>query len=212
MKKYLLFVFIIYITPQIRAQVGVGTLNPEAELHVNGSMLVGDAFQIVTLPSVTNTDEDFKLLTRLTTSTAAIQGEITKLDVDVLTIAPINAVNYTFNNLQSDNLTDVDLQYDADKYIVALSNFQYIGGAVRKQTSASTNSIGTFVMRTFISNGTWHVEIRNRYLDTLGSDTVTYKVTLIIYDKSFFKNLPAITTDLQGSNTGTASAVPDVVN
>lgn len=218
MRKILLLITFIYSCYTF-AQVGIGTQNPQASLDVNGSMLVQGTFEVGTLPVVTNTDQDFKLLTRLTTPTAALEGEITVLDVDNLTVAPINVINYSFTNLQSDNLTDVDLQYSSSDYIVGLSNFQYIGDPVSKQTGTNSNSIGTFVMRTYEapstidpSINTWHLEIRNRFLDTELSGSVSYKVTFIVYDKSFFKKLDTITTDLNGKNTGTASSIPDLAN
>ncbi|SRX55927.1 hypothetical protein [Aequorivita sp. CIP111184] len=191
------------------AQVGVGTLNPQAELDINGSLLVQKEFKTGLLPTVKITDENFKLLTRLTNSSPV--GEITVLNVDSLTVAPINVVNYKFDNIHLDNLTDVDLQFDANKYIVGVANFRYLGDAVKKTPTGSTNSIGAFVTRTFIQNGTWHLEIRNRFLDfTNNSQGIKYHVTFIIYDKSYFRNLPVITTNLNGSNTGVASSIPNL--
>ncbi|CAM3414837.1 hypothetical protein [Aequorivita lipolytica] len=191
------------------AQVGVGTLNPQAELDINGSLLVQQEFVTGSLPTVKITDENFKLLTRLTNSSPV--GEIRVLNVDSLTVAPINVVNYRFDNIYLDNLTDVDLQYDANKYIVGVANFRYVGDAIKKIATGGTNSIGAFVVRTFIQNGTWHLEIRNRFLDiTDGTEGIQYYVTFIIYDKSYFKNLPAITTNLNGSQIGVASSVPNL--
>ncbi|MBT0607962.1 hypothetical protein [Aequorivita echinoideorum] len=190
------------------SQVGIGTETPRAALDVHGSMLVQQGFNLGTLPTVKNTDEDFKLLTRLTNSSPV--GEITVLDVDSLTVAPINVINYRFNNVSLDNLTNVNLQYDANKYVVAVSNFQYLGDAIPKTASGTTTSIGAFLVRAFVENGTWHLEIKNRFLDLQASapNGIRYRATLIIYDKSYFRNLPVITTNLGGSNTGMASAVP----
>lgn len=191
------------------AQIGVGTLNPQAELDINGSLLVQQEFMTGPLPTVNITDENFKLLTRLTNSSPV--GEITVLNVDSLTVAPINVVNYKFDNIHLDNLTDVDLQYDANKYIVGVANFRYVGDAVKKEPTASTTLIGAFVIRTFIQNGTWHLEIRNRFLDiTNGTEGIQYYVTFIIYDKSYFRNLPVITTNLNGSHIGEASSIPNL--
>ncbi len=191
------------------AQVGVGTLNPQAELDINGSLLVQQEFMTGPLPTVKITDENFKLLTRLTNSSPV--GEITVLNVDSLTVAPINVVNYKFDNIHLDNLTDVDLQYDANKYIVGVANFRHVGDAVKKAPTASTTSIGAFVIRTFIQNGTWHLEIRNRFLDiTYGTEGIQYYVTFIIYDKSYFRNMPVITTNLNGSHIGEASSIPNL--
>lgn len=192
------------------AQVGIGTTDPQAELDVNGSLLVQAEVNVGTLPTVVHADEDFKLLTRLTNSEPL--GELTVLNVDSLTVAPINLINYRFNNINLDNLTDVDLQYDATKYIVGVANFRYIGDAIKKTPINGKKSIGAFVVRTFVKSGNWHLEIRNRFLD-LEANTpngIQYHVTLIVYDKSYFKNLPPITTNLNGSQTGVASAIPNL--
>lgn len=202
-----LLILLIALLPSLAfCQVGIGTNQPQADLHIAGELLVQDTFTISPLPSVNMMDENFKLLTRTTNS--ALQGEITLLDVDSLTVAPINVVNYSFSNIRSDNLTDVNLQYDADRYVVGIANFRYLGDAIKKIPVNGTATIGTFVIRTFVSNGQWHMEIRNRDLDLDGGDSLQYLVTLIVYDKSYYRHMEPIVTNLGGSNTGTASSVP----
>lgn len=190
------------------AQVGIGTTTPETDLHIAGELLVQESFSIKPLPAVTMADEDFKLVTRLTNSTPV--GEIAILNVDSLTVAPINVINYEFSNIRRDNLREVNLQYSADKYIVGVANFRYVGDAIEKQDGIGGKTIGTFVLRTFVHNNQWHLEIRNRDLDLRNGRSVEYYVTLIVYDKSYYRNLPPIITNLGGANTGTASAVPDI--
>lgn len=192
------------------AQVGIGTSNPQADLDVVGSTLVQKEFKLQTLPVVSSTDQDFKLLTRVKNSSP--KGKIAVLDVDRSQVAPINVIDYVFENISLDNLRDVDLQYDAGKYVVGLANFRYEGDAIKKDTVSGGQSVGAFVMRTFISNGTWHLEIRNRFLDLEVGKLLQYHVTLIVYDDSYYRKLPTITTDLGGSNTGTASSVPNLYN
>ncbi|WP_442845569.1 hypothetical protein [Leeuwenhoekiella sp. H156] len=202
--------FMIIIPMILSAQVGIGTTQPEADLHVAGSMIIQEAFELGALPTVLNSDEDFKLLTRTTNSTP-INGEITRLDVNVLTVAPINIVKYRFHNLDGDNLVDVDLGYETSKYIVGIADFRYIGDPVNKNIISGTyGSIGAFVLRSFESGGTWHLEIRNKFLDVDPSDNVEYQCTLIIYDTSFYRKMPVIRTNLNGSNQGTAITVPNL--
>jgi hypothetical protein len=188
------------------AQIGIGTNSPMADLHVAGDVLVQNEFNLSTIGTVSPTDEDFKLLTRIKNSTPV--GELAILDLNAIDIAPINVINYHFTNLSLDNLTDADLQFDANKYIVSISNFRYVGDAIKKVLVDTRTSIGNFVVNTFISGGTWHLEIRNRSLDLDIGDTIDYYVTLTIFDKTYFKNLPPITTDLGGLNTGVASSIP----
>lgn len=208
LKKTTLLLISVILSAATHSQVGIGTVTPETDLHIAGDLLVQEDFNIKPLPSVTIPDEDFKLVTRLTNSNPV--GEIAILNVDSLTVAPINVINYEFSNIYRDNLTDVNLQYNADKYVVGVANFRYVGDAIQKQNGGGGKTIGTFVLRTFISNNEWHLEIRNKDLDLENGKSVRYFVTLIVYDKSYYRNLPPIVTDLGGSNTGTASAIPDL--
>ncbi len=205
MKQYtLIFLFLSLLA---NAQVGIGTTTPAADLHVVGDVLVQTGFSVGTLNIVTPTEEDFKLLTRVTNSLPV--GEISDLDVSTLNVAPINTIDYHFTNVSLDNLTDVDLQYDASKYVIAVSNFRYVGDAINKRTiNGNRKQIGVFVVHSFVSGGTWHLEIRNRNLDLDVGDSLEYYVTLVVYDKSFYRHLTPITTDLNGNNSGTASSIP----
>ncbi|MCW5519459.1 hypothetical protein J1N09_06395 [Aureitalea sp. L0-47] len=199
---------LVFVFQGIFAQVGIGTVNPQADLHVGGDLLIRDNFTLGSLNTVNSADEDFMLLSRSTTSTPT--GKITKLDVSALSVAPVNVIDYSFSNISLDNLRDVDLQYDASKYIVGIANFRYIGDPIQKVPAGGTKSIGNFVAHTFISGGTWHLEIRNQTLDLDPVDSVNYEVTVIVYDKSYFRYLAPIMTDLGGNNTGTASSVPNL--
>lgn len=200
-----LFLFSISIC---MGQVGIGTVNPQADLHVAGDALIQTELSFSNLTTVTPLDEDFKLISRVTSSLPV--GELKVLDVDALNVAPVNSVDLHFTNISSDNLTDVDLQYDTSQYIVSVANFRYVGDAIKKVPLGSTNSIGNFVVKVFESGGTWHLEIRNRILDLDPGDSLEYHVTLIIYNKSYFRNLTPITTDLGGLNNGTASSIPNL--
>lgn len=208
MEKAIALFFFVFSLHMLSAQVGIGTTNPRADLEVRGNTLVQEKIQMGTLPFVLPEDANFKLLTRVTNSQP--QGKVAVLDVDSLEVAPVNVINYKFTGISKDNLRDVNLQYDANKYIVGLANFRYVGDAILKTTSNSKQSVGAFVTRTFISNNTWHLEIRNRFLDLAVGKAITYYVTLIVYDKSYYRNLPEIETDLKGNNTGIASKIPDL--
>ena len=204
--KNLIIILVLLSCNLIFGQVGIGTDTPQADLHVVGDVLVQNGFGIGNLSTVPANEEDFKLIKRITTSIPV--GRITILDVNSIDVAPINMVNYSFTNVHLDNLTDVDLQYDDSKYVVGIANFRHVGDAIKKVVGGDNYSIGHFIVRTFKNGGTWHLEISNKDLDLNIGDSLSYYITLVVYDKSYFRDLPSITTNLGGSNTGTASSVP----
>ncbi|PKA82608.1 hypothetical protein ATE92_0741 [Ulvibacter sp. MAR_2010_11] len=204
--KLLYTLIIVFSSGSIFAQVGIGTTTPLADLHVVGDALVQGGLVTTNLTTVSSSEENFKLVTRITNSTPA--GKITILDPDYMDVAPINTVNYHFVNVHLDNLSDVNLMYDEDKYVVGVANFRHVGDAIKKVPGGDNYSIGHFVVRTFKSGGTWHLEISNKELDLNILDSLEYHITLIIYNKLYFREFPSITTNLGGSNTGTASSVP----
>lgn len=205
MRYYYLILFLAFSWFS-SAQVGIGTSSPSASLHVAGELLVQDALTTKNLNTVSASEEDFKLVSRITNSSP--MGKITILDPSNLNIAPVNTVNYHFTNVFRDNLQDVDLQYDVSKYVVGVADFRHVGDAIKKVPGGDNYSIGHFVVRTFKSSGTWHLQISNEELELDASDSLEYYITLIIYDKKYFRDLPVITTNLGGSNTGTASSIP----
>jgi hypothetical protein len=207
MKQFTILFF--FLSLFANAQVGIGTTAPAADLHVVGDILVQTGLTVATLNTVSPTEENFKLITRVTNSLPV--GEVSDLDVSTISVAPINTIDYHFTNISLDNLTDVDLLYDETRYIVAVSNFRYVGDAIKKRTvNGNKKQIGVFVVNAFTSGGTWHLEIRNQILDLDVGDSLEYYVTLVIYDKSFYRHLTPITTTLNGNNTGTASSIPNL--
>ncbi len=81
---------------------------------------------------------------------------------------------------------------------------------MQKLILSGDDGFGNFVLRVFESDGEWHLEIGNRYLDPEEGGTVEYQLTLIIYDKSYYRKLDPIFTDMNGSNTGVASSTPNI--
>lgn len=207
MKKHTLLILLVILSISLKAQVGIGTETPFPgfDLHVEGDLLIQDGLKVNGIPKVTPTESNFKLLTRSKNSSPI--GELKRVDVDEISVAPITEVDYQFNNIAGDEVRDVDTQLDASKYIVSISNFRQFGGAVLKKTVESTKSIGNFIVRTFQSGGTWHIEIRNENLDQTGN-AILYRTRILIYDRKYYRSLPKITTDLGGNNSGDASSVP----
>ncbi len=202
MKNYSTLLFIL-LSQFIFSQVGVGTDNPTPgyALDVNGSMLVQEDFKVNGYSNAGISSNDFKLLVRILNSTPP--GEVAYLDMANVAVGPVNIADYVFTNLSRDNVTDVDLQFSATDYIVGLANFQYIGQHIVKGSGAT---IGHFRTRTFIRNGTWHLEMRNVSRDAASNNAITYNVTLIVYDRRYFKELPTLSLDMNGGVDGSIPA------
>lgn len=202
MKIYTLL--ILFFTQLCVSQVGIGVENPTPgfALEVDGSLLVQKEFKVDALPSGTTPSTSFEFLLRLHNSNPV--GEVTKLNLTALPVGPINVANYTFTNLSLDNVTEVNLQFDATKYVVGLSNVRYDGIPILKGGTGYVD-IGNFVSRTYIKGGTWHLEMRNRTKDAATNNGITYHVTLIVYDKKYFKELPPISVNFGGGTTATTT-------
>lgn len=200
MKKYIV-IFIFLVTHFGFSQVGIGTDNPTPgyALDVNGDALVQDEVKLNLYPDGALTDDSFNFLVRLLNSSPP--GEVAYLDLTSLAVGPVNVADYVFTNLQKDNVTSVDLKYSSEKYIVGLANFQYQGEHIVKGAGAN---IGHFRARTFVNDGTWHIEMRNVTLDSPNDDAITYYATIIIYDRKYFKELPTISRNFGGGTTNTA--------
>ena len=202
MKIYtLLFLF---FTQLCISQVGIGVTNPTPgfALEVDGSLLVQKEFKVDALPIGTTPSTNFEFLLRLQNSNPV--GEVTKLNLTALPVGPINIANYTFTRLSLDNVTEVNLQFDASKYVVGLSNVRYVGIPILKGGDGYVD-IGNFVSRTYIKGDTWHLEMRNRTKDAASNNAITYHVTLIVYDRKYFKELEPISINFGGGTTATAT-------
>lgn len=207
MDKILIIVFFFTLNLSL-AQVGIGTDSPTPgyKLDVAGSLLVQEEFKTTPFSDETAEYQNYKFLTRLLNSEPV--GEVARLDLDNVNVAPINVFDYVFENFSYDNVTSVNLQFDADKYVVGLSNFRYEGRNIIKGGDDYL-IIGNFVSRTYINpdTNTWHIEIRNRTRDTnVERNVVKYSVSLIVYDKRYFRQLPVINKDFRGNSTAEANS------
>lgn len=206
MKNFTLILLIFYIQFSY-SQVGIGTNTPAPgyQLDVNGSLLVQKEFKTFPFSDVVSDYDNYKFLTRQLNSEPI--GKVSKLDIGNIKVAPITVFDYVFTNLKRDDVNWVDLQFDANKYIVGLSNFRYEGENIRKgKVGNDFVIIGNFVSRTYVQGGTWRIEIENRRRNSTNDDAITYHVTLIVYDKKYFKELAPIEKDFLGQTTAEANS------
>ena len=207
MIKNTVFLLCFCFTYFAYSQVGIGTDTPTPgyELDVDGAALIQNHLKLENLESVNTENSNLNLLLRKSNSNPP--GEVAKLDVKSISVAPVNIIDYRFHNLRRDNVNNVDLQYDASKYIVGIANFKYEGQPIVKgQSGSNYTRLGYFVSRTFIQNGTWHLEIRNRKRNNYNNNSIEYSVSVIVFDRKYFKELPPIVANLYGLSVGAANA------
>jgi len=105
---------------------GIGTTAPSEMLEVMGNALVTQNLKIQNLQDVPPSEENFKLLSRVTNSTPVV-GMLKKLNPNVIDVAPMRMQNYTITNVKKDDVKDLDLQLSTTDYIVSISNFRSTG-------------------------------------------------------------------------------------
>jgi hypothetical protein len=78
------------------------------------------------------------------------------------------------------------------------------------ETTEENKEMNDYTARTFVASGKWHLEILNKNTTTDTQENQDYFITLIIYNKSFFRNMPSINADLVGTKKDIASSVPSL--
>lgn len=192
--------------------VGIKTTTPTEKLEVNGSVAIGTSVYL-NPNTYTSVPQGFDVLATDPQS-ATVNGKIMKVET---LYTPIIIQPYSISNVYRDDLNDLNLQIPSDKYMVAITNFEAIPSTTNSSQPnngiySSTSLKSYFVIRTFESGGTWHVNIGYPTLSTqYASARYTYNFDIILLSKRFFKVLdPSVTTyNLKGETTGDAVTVPN---
>lgn len=216
MKKRISFLIMLWSIFTF-AQIGIGVENPTELLEVDGTTVISDKFYVDGLDDYSGTVDDFHLI--------AINPESDDFDGSIIEfygnqeIMPIIIQPYEIQNIYRDDLNNLDLKISTDRYVISISNFEAIPSAGNQglyktsgnNSSSSSRTYGNFVIRTFEQSGTWRVNIGSPTANTRNtSDRYTYKFDIVLFPKRFFKNLGNIPYNLNGSNSGQASAAPNL--
>lgn len=193
----------------IKSQVGIGTTTPTEQLHVVGNVAITKEVHVNPTDYVAN-PSGFTIV-GTDPQSSLVNGKVMAVEnlYTPLTIQP-----YTISNIYRDDLNDLDLNIDTEKFFITIANFEAIPSSGNNgiYTNPATSPInkGHFVFNFFEANGTWHVKIGYPTLNTQNvTDRYTYRFDVILYSKRFFKSLGELNFDLNGSNSGSATAAPD---
>ncbi len=211
MKNYLLILLPLVSGILFSQNVGIGTTSPTERLEIKGSATIGTSVY-VNPNTYTSNPNGFDVL-GIDPQSAVVNGKVMKVET---LYTPIIIQPYSISNIYRDDLNNLDLQIPSDKYMVAITNFEAIPSTSNSSQPNngiySTTSIkGYFVIRTFESGGTWHVNIGYPTLNTqYTSGRYTYNFDIILLSKRFFKVLDeSVTTyNLNGDISGDAGAAP----
>jgi len=189
-------------------QVGIGTVTPTEQLDVVGSVAVGTSVFL----DPTDYQNNPSGFTVVGTDPQSIPVNGKLMAVENL-FTPLTIQPYSIKNIYRDDLNDLNLNISSDQFFVTIANFEAIpnngNNGIYTNTSSNPINKGYFVISAFESNGQWHVKIGYPTLNTeTTADVYTYNFDIILYSKRFYKNLGIITYNMQGSNSGSATAAP----
>jgi len=192
-------------------QVGIGTNTPTEKLEVVGDVLLTGTLETKKIPTIGTDVENFKFLARVTNSSPV--GLIKQLNTDNIDITPIRRQKYKFTNLSGDNIVAVNLNLAIDDYIIILTDFKWIGPGLEKAGN-NNDKFKNFKIKFTETGGipnNWQLELQNPFNEPFaGSDSIEYEVTLVIYQKAFFKDMGKVIENNGNSYSGSAINTPAI--
>jgi len=204
-----IFILVLLYSQMGFGQVGIGTSNPTEQLDVVGDVLLTGTLETNTIPAIGNSEVDFKFLARVTNSSPV--GLIKQLNTDNIYITPIRRQKYKFTNLSGDDIVAVDLNLAVDNYIIILTDFKWLGPGLEKAGNNNDKFRDFTIKFTETASGTWQLTLRNLFNNPFsGSTPIEYEVTLVIYQKAFFKDMGKVSEDNGNSYTGSAVNTPAI--
>ena len=205
-----IFFLIVFAYQITYSQVGIGTTNPTEQLEVIGDVLLTSTIETSTITSIGTTDENFKMLARVTNSSPV--GLIKQLDTDNINVTPIRRQQYKFTNLSNDNIIAVNLNLAVSDYVIIPTDFKWSGPGLEK-AGVNNWDFNSFTIKITQNGGTpnnWQLELQNPLNEPVNANPIEYEVTLIIYQKAYFKEMGKVVEDISPYFNGVAVNTPAI--
>ena len=196
--------------------VGINTSTPEEKLHVNGSMKAKDI--ILDLNSSASQiqeispGENYSFLLKSTTA-----NRITTYNVQASGGGPTNTFPAPFGIIQYNISTDnsdkdwvnaYNTKINASKYVLIINSFNFNLPVVLNSTTEAARRLAPVAqVYTYEQGGTWWIKADYNGFAPPSTTTTPglWNVSLMIFDKTFARNIP-VTVNLAGSSTGAATS------
>ena len=205
------------ITPLLRAQVGINTSTPSADLDVVGDVKVDDKIYL-------ENPGNRILSSGVTLLVSTTSGNIKKYDINTAKYGPINTVQYRFRVTSNFGLFDFDTKIPTDEYITTVQGYFFQKPAPFASTNVLLHSnndddnieghqvfafknttTNTWILRVYAANSEFRTQTDGAtglYFDS----TVDIYLNVIIYRTDFIaKELPDRTVNMGNSSTATAT-------
>jgi hypothetical protein len=199
-KKHLCYAFIAFGTSLCAQKVGIGTSNPETELHVNGSMktigmVIKDPLEKL------GATEDYSFLIK----SPAPENKITSYNQSFLpqNPAPLNIIQYkiTCDPGDKDWVQEYDTKINSDKFLVVISSFAFTQPVI-----GSDNTVTPVPqIYAYYTSGTWKLKADYEGFSPTNSSPVgIWTLNLLVFDRTYAKEFN-FTQSMANSTTGSAT-------
>lgn len=207
--KNLSLIYLLLSCNLFYTQVGINTQNPQAELDVQGDVIIDKKLYL----------EDPGNSTQIRGSRLLIQTtdrEIIEYNIQQSKYGPINYAQYIFRETSTHGLQDYDTKIDIDDYIVTVQGYYFTAQNnntnVLLKSNTNENYIegyqfyaypntttNTWFIRAFVNNSTF------RSGTNYNENPIDIFLNIVIYRNGFIaKSQNDITVDMNQSETGIA--------
>lgn len=174
--------------------VGINTTEPRTTLEVGGDMYISEEIKINQLNTVESTDQAVLL--------AQTAGDFIKESDATQTGAAIAYFQeYRITYMDGDWVFDLNTNIPSNNYVMAILSAYY--NSPLKMSSNNSNFAIPYISA-FIKDNTWHITADYPSADP-GGNVGTWVISTLILSKEFSRNLPAVSQNLNGGTSGTAT-------
>ncbi|MCT2406050.1 hypothetical protein NZD88_00600 [Chryseobacterium antibioticum] len=174
-------------------RVGVGTINPTAQLQTTGNMILGAA-------TLTNGTTGYSTMVRNNTT-----GELKVASSSSGNTFVFNNVVYQINNVSGDFINDFNTNLNSTQYTVIITGSSFITANGGGLSNSSTGTFSPKNIYAYSNGGTWHLSADYRGGSTADSINGSWTIYCLIINNTFMNSLGTVTSNLGGSSNGSAT-------